>query len=131
MIKLAIKHFILESCINKIFNTFITNLKELKYSMKVGDRFSELTIVRTYTKHHETFHFTDIEIIHINYEMMKFRFEQKFIGSDSNEFIEDIRCLTSGPDKEIMVNGKIYYLMNTRTTYKETIIELNEITVLK
>lgn len=132
MIKLAIKHFILETCINTIFNTLITNFKKLKYSMKVGDRFSELTIVRTYAeKHIDISHFTDIEIIYINYEMVKFRFEQKFIGSYSNEFIEDFRCLNRDPDKEIIVNGKIYYLMNATTSYKELTTHLNEITVLK
>lgn len=131
MIKLALKHFILETCINTIFNTLMNNFKLLKFnkSIKVGDRFSELTVVKRYTEQKiGVFHFTDIMIIYINYEMVKFRFGEKFIGTFDEMVFEYHKNVC---DKMIMVDGIKYYLINTRTAYTEAIVDLEMIESIK
>ena len=46
MIKIALKHFIYEKCIDVIFNAIINNFKTPTtwHKMKVGDRFNYITI---------------------------------------------------------------------------------------
>ena len=46
MIKVALKHFIYEKCINVIFDTIINNFSLSKRRFNVGDKFAEIKIYR-------------------------------------------------------------------------------------
>jgi hypothetical protein len=108
MIKLALKHFILETCINVIFDPIKSSFSTNK-RFKVGQRFDVLI---EYEHHRDLyFEYHDVIIKEINNSIWNFEsifitYQYKYIGFDiyNTDFSDD-----SAVYKEIVHNGKVYY----------------------
>lgn len=103
MIKIALKQFILESCINMMFDRIDSNFKD--YWFKVGDRIPILHVESGNKKEYVRYHDVVIKSINDpNYDFPSICIEYKYGygGYDNCEY----QCIY---DIEITYKGTIYY----------------------
>jgi hypothetical protein len=105
MIKLAIKHFILETCINTLFDSIDCNFKD--YSFKVGDRIPILHVQTGNKKMYVRYH--DVVIRSVNNPVYTFpsihiHYKYEYIGKDvhKSDYIGKYNT-------EINYNGTTYF----------------------
>lgn len=68
MIKVALKHFIFEVCIEQLFSNIINNFKLPSPKFKVGDKYSHISIntgSRWFNERFRYISYLDCEIIHV------------------------------------------------------------------
>lgn len=118
MIKLALKHFVLESCINVIFDSIGTNFKIFKrIKLNQGDKYSILRCLRYLPNGIpmlREFHNVRIKSNENNYGIVGI--ESEFIYSGSNkeinieEYEKDTQHVPISSHKELFYNGTLFHL---------------------